>query len=80
MKNVVIGKPLVPLHLLYEDDDIDLITNERFLPKILVKLGIFPSNSQVRKNRPDLFVELSEPDFLEIKVGKHRIWITVGVD
>lgn len=77
-KNVVIGKPIVDLKELYGDEKIDLFTNERFLPNILVQLGFFRSNSEVRKNRPDLFVELNKLDFMHIKVGKKHLWLTVG--
>lgn len=77
-KNVVIGKPIVDLKELYGDEKIDLFTNERFLPNILVQLGFFRSNSEVRKNRPDLFIELNKLDFMHIKVGKKHLWLTVG--
>lgn len=77
-KNVVIGKPIVDLKELYGDEKIDLFTNERFLPNILVQLGFFRSNSEVRKNRPDLFVELNKLDFMHIKVEKKHLWLTVG--
>lgn len=76
--NIVIGEPIVNIKELYGDEEIGLFTEERFLPNILVKLGIFPSNSQVRKNRPDLFTTLDKLDFMEVKIGKHRLWITVG--
>ena len=77
-KNVVIGKPIVDLKELYGDEKIDLFTNERFLPNILVQLGFFRSNFEVRKNRPDLFIELNKLDFMHIKVGKKHLWLTVG--
>lgn len=77
-KNVVVGKPIIGLEHLYEDEEIDLFTDERFLPKILVMLDFFKSNSEVKRNRPDLFIELNELDFLHIKVGKKHLWLTVG--
>ena len=76
--NVVIGQPIVEPHHLYGDEEIHLVTNERFLPKILVEIGFFKSNSEVRKNGPDLFVELNELDFKHIKVGKNHLWLTIG--
>lgn len=77
-KNVVVGKPIVDLKELYGDEEIDLFTDERFLPNILVRLGFFKSNSEVKKNRPDLFIELNKLDFMHIKVGKKHLWLTVG--
>lgn len=77
-KNVVVGKPIIGLKHLYGDEDIDLFTDERFLPKILVMLDFFKSNSEVKRNRPDLFIELNELNFLHIKVGKKHLWLTVG--
>lgn len=77
--NVVVGLPIVyKLEDLYGDEKIHLYTNERFLPNILTEIGFFKSNSDVRKNRPDLFTELKELDFLHIWVGKKHLWLTVG--
>ena len=55
-------------------------TNERFLPKILVTLGIYPSVSEIRKNKPDLMITLSAKDFIsKLKVAKKRyLWIAIG--
>lgn len=82
-KNVVVGKPLVELYHLYGLDEtlcevIDLFTEERFLPKILVEIGFFKSNGEVRRNRPDLVRELNRLEFTHIKVGKKHLWLTVG--
>lgn len=52
--------------------------DERFLPRILVDLSIFPSVSQVRKNRPDLFRKLSGYGWETLKVGKRMIDIVYG--
>jgi len=76
--NIVIGKPIVELTELYLDEKIDLFTEERFLPRILVEMRVFKSVSEVRKNRPDLVKELNKLDFMHIKVGKKHLWITVG--
>jgi hypothetical protein len=63
---VVIGKPLVALETLgFKEDEITLRTEERFLPKILTQIGFFPSTSEVRRNRKDLVMECSTPDFLQ---------------
>lgn len=55
-------------------------TNERFLPKILVALGIYPSVSEIRRNKPDLMITLSAKDFIsKLKVAKKRyLWIAIG--
>lgn len=87
IENIVIGKSLVePSHLLAHNDT-DWInveesqtyfTDERFLPKILVDIGVAPSNSEVRRNRKDLFVKLDKPDCLDIKYGRRKFYIIVG--
>ena len=77
--NNVIGTPLVDLKLLgIEDDEITVFETERFLPKLLKEYGLFKSTSQIRKNRPDLFIELDKIDFIELKIGHKRLWIIVG--
>ena len=76
--NIIIGKPLIKPEELYADEIIHLHTEERFLPNILVKLGVFKSVNEVRKNRFDLFIELNDLDFMHLKVGKNHLWITVG--
>lgn len=43
-----------------------------------INLKVFPSKSQLRKNRPDLFITLDSLDFKEIKIGKKRFWILIG--
>lgn len=54
-------------------------TNERFLPKILVTLGIYPSVSEIRRNKPDLMITLSERIlFLNLKLQRKDIWIAIG--
>lgn len=62
------------------ESDKTYYTNERFLPKILVDLGIYPSISEIRRNRPDLFITLDKQDFIsKLKVAKKRfLWIAVG--
>lgn len=89
IENIVIGKPLVEpstMFSLNEDDweragkDKTYYTEERFLPKILVDIGIYPSVSEIRRNKPELMVELNKLDFIEnLKVSKkRRLWILVG--
>lgn len=62
------------------ESDKTYYTDERFLPKILVDLGIYPSVSEVRRNRPDLIMTLDKQDFIsKLKVAKKRfLWIAVG--
>ena len=76
--NVIVGKPIVDEKGIFYDEKVDLYTKDRFLPSILVELGIFKSNSEVRKNRHDLFRELNDLDFEHIKIGKKDIWLLVG--
>ena len=55
-------------------------TNERFLPRILVDLGIYPSVSEIRRNKPQLVKSLDNLDFIDgLKAKKKRkLWILVG--
>ena len=79
--HVVIDKELIDTKEYgINENEINLRTNERYLPNILVQLGIFKSKSEVRKNRPDLVRSLFKMDFEEIKIGKNRLWIIVGVN
>ena len=71
---------------LYENDWLRIeqektyYTSERFLPRILVELGIYPSISEIRRNKPNLMVSLDNVDFIDnLKVSKkRRLWILVG--
>lgn len=89
IENVVIGTPVAEPSLMFASDKNDWLKNEqdkthyteeRFLPKILVELGIYPSISEIRRNKPNLMMSLSEVDFInEMKVSKKRkLWILVG--
>lgn len=55
-------------------------TEERFLPRILVNLGIYPSVNEIRRNKPELMIELNQLDFIDnLKASKkRRLWILVG--
>ena len=57
-----------------------MFTKERRLDKVLVEAKVFSSLSQVRKNRPGLCRELIVPECLDIKVGKKRIYVVVGIE
>lgn len=89
VENIVIGKPIVEPSTIFSIDEDDwnrtekektYYTDERFLPRILVDIGIYPSVSEVRRNKPELIVELNQLDFLDnLKVSKkRRLWILVG--
>lgn len=87
IENIVIGKPLVDLHHLLGENKDDtfflkstLFTNERFLPNILKELGLIKSSSWVRKNKPNLMVELNETGCIDIQLSKKKkpIHIIIG--
>lgn len=89
IENIVVGTPIVNPKDMFSssDDDWDVAekektyyTNERFLPRILVNIGIYPSTSEIRRNKPDLMRSLDGLDFIDgLKVSKKRkLWILVG--
>ena len=89
IENIVIGKPIVEPFIMFSTDEDDWIkfekektyyTDERFLPRILVDIGIYPSVSEIRRNKPDLMISLDKLDFINnLKVSKkRRLWILVG--
>ena len=89
IENIVIGNLLCNPADLFAEDSNDwennekaktLFTSERSLPKILVELGIYPSTSEIRRNRTDLMITLDKVDFIDkLKVKKKQfIWIAVG--
>lgn len=89
IENIVIGTPIAEpsgMFALDNDDweriekDKTFYTNGRFLPRLLVELGIYSSISEIRRNKPNLMVNLDKVDFLDnLKVSKkRRLWILVG--
>ena len=89
IENIVVGKPIIEPFTMFATDDGDWIniekektyyTEERFLPRILVDIGIYPSISEIRRNKPELMVELNKLDFIDnLKASKkRRLWILVG--
>lgn len=87
IENIVIGESWINESEIFasspedwEENEIDKTTwtNERFLPKILVDLGFTTSTSEIRRNRPDLVKTLDKIRFLEIKLGKRKLWILIG--
>lgn len=87
IENVVINSPLVPPEEIFASSHEDWInmekdktcyTEETFLPRIMVELGIVKSVNEVRRNKPGIVKELNEYDYLEIKWGKRKLFILVG--
>ena len=94
IENIVIGEPLCSPELMFaatkeEWENVEkektFFTQERFLPKILTQLDIYPSISEIRRNKPELMITLDKPDFIDgkdemgFRVSKKRkLWILVG--
>ncbi len=89
VENIVIGNPIVDSSSMFAKDKDDwnsvekektYFTDERFLPRILVNIGIYPSVNEIRRNKPELMVTLDKLDFIDcLKVSKKRkVWILVG--
>lgn len=86
IENIIIGSPLVSEYILLGDElnpnynwrDVTVYDNERYLPKLLVNHGIMTSIREVKRNRKDLDYNLDKPDFLELKIGKKKVWIVIG--
>lgn len=49
-------------------------TTEKWLPKVLSDLGFFPSNSEVKRNRSDLWRELSGDTTVKLA------WATIEIE
>lgn len=89
IENIIIGTPVAEPSQMFalDEDDWNRVeaektyyTDERFLPRILVDLSIYPSISEIRRNKPQLVVSLDKVDFIaDLKVSKKRkLWILVG--
>lgn len=89
IENIVIGKPIVSGKEIFSinnndwetiEKDKTYYTDERFLPRILVDIGVYPSISEIRRNRKDLMITLDKLDFIDkLKVAKKKyLWILVG--
>lgn len=82
IENIVIGNPIVEPFEMFSKDEDDwnnvekektYFTEERFLPKILVNIGIYPSMNEIRRNKPELMVNLDNLGFIDcLKVSKKR--------
>ena len=91
IENIVIGKPIVETSTMFATNENDweriekektYYTEERFLPRILVDIGIYPSVNEIRRNKPELMIPLDKLDFIDnlkaSKSKKRRLWILVG--
>lgn len=89
IENIVIGDPIVEPSSMFAKDEKDwnrlekektYFTEERFLPRILVNIGIYPSVNEIRRNKPELMITLDKLDFIDsLKVSKKRkVYILVG--
>lgn len=89
IENIVVGNPIATPQEMFAKDEDDWLrieqektyyTNERFLPRILVELGIYPSISEIRRNKPNLMISLDDVDFIDnLRVSKkRRLWILIG--
>ena len=85
--NVVINNLLVHPSELFAFNEKDweenektntLFTTETFLPKIMVEAGVVNSTSEVKRNKPELFINLDKIDFIQVKWGKKFLFIAVG--
>lgn len=87
IENIVIGVPIVEPSIIFAFDKEDwdsnekdktIWTEERSLPIIMKELGIVSSISEVKRNKPQLCIQLDKLDYLEVKWGKRRLFILVG--
>lgn len=89
IENIVIGNPIVEPSSMFAKDEEDwdrvekektYFTEERFLPRILVNIGIYPSVNEIKRNKLELMITLDKLDFIDcLKVSKRRkVWILVG--
>ena len=89
VENIVIGNPIVEPSSMFAKDEDDwnsiekektYFTEERFLPRILVNIGIYPSVNEIRRNKSELMITLDKLDFIDcLKVSKKRkVRILVG--
>lgn len=89
IENIVIGNPIVEPSSMFAKDEEDwnrvekektYFTEERFFPRILVNIGIYPSVNEIKRNKPELMITLDKLDFIDcLKVSKRRkVWILVG--
>lgn len=87
IENIVINSPLLSPEYMFASSHENWInveqnktyyTEETFLPKIMVDIGIVKSINEIRRNKPDLLMNLDKYDYIEIKGGKRKLFILVG--
>ena len=78
-RNIVINSTLLSPEYMFASSHEDWInveqdktyyTEETFLPKIMVDIGIVKSINEVRRNKPNLLINLDKYDYIEIKWGR----------
>jgi hypothetical protein len=78
---VIIGHILSSLDSLGHDTKEDgepVFTDERSIPRILVALGFAKSNSEVKRNRPDLDKKVEPNTTHFVKFGRNLVFIVGG--
>ena len=55
------------------------LQQQDFLKEMQYKYGFISSTSEVKRNRPDLWRTFDKIDCEEIKIGKKRLFIVVGL-
>lgn len=87
VENVVVGKPIIDPSKIFArslrdwvevEEPKTVFIEERNLPTILKNLGVVKSISEVRRNKPQLCIQLDKVDYIEVKWGKRKIFILVG--
>ena len=77
--NIIINNTTLDLNVIgVLSNEITVHTLETFLPRILKEFGFFQSTSQIKKNRPELWVDAEKFHMETIKIGHRRVWIFVG--
>lgn len=88
IENVIIGEPIVEVSEMFAFDENDWnineqhkthYTNERFIPKLLVECSVVKSTSEVIRNKPEYKKTLDNVGFLELKWGKRKLFILIGI-
>lgn len=88
LENIIVGQvsPEIAQHFFaYDMNDWLTIeapkthfTNETYLPQLLVDIGVAPSKNEIKRNRPELLISLTEPYFHHFKWGKKHVFVLVG--
>lgn len=88
IENVVIGHTECDLSELFalnkQDWELNeyektVFTKEKYLPKIMVQIGLVKNIGEIKRNKPQYDIVLDKQDFIEVKWGKRKLWICVGI-